>query len=62
MRIAVDVRADGIDIVPVILVVSKGFPFTDIEAKGPAKSVMVIRRPSIKSGRRDVLTSHPGKI
>eukprot|EP00171_Calliarthron_tuberculosum_P007075 IDg7075t1 len=35
-----------------------GFPFTDADATGPAKTVVVIRCPGRKTGRRTVMISN----
>lgn len=53
------VRADGIEIVPVVRGVSKGFPFTEAQSTGPEKTAIVILRPGVKLESRVVMTSHP---
>eukprot|EP00171_Calliarthron_tuberculosum_P007098 IDg7098t1 len=53
------VRAEGIDIVLMINVEAGGFSFNDVDATGPAKTMVVIRRPGRKTGRRTVRTSNP---
>eukprot|EP00171_Calliarthron_tuberculosum_P009391 IDg9391t1 len=59
---AVVVRAEGIDVVPVVGGEAGGFPFTDADATRPAKTVVVIRRPGRKTGRRSVRTSNPESV
>eukprot|EP00171_Calliarthron_tuberculosum_P017050 IDg17050t1 len=52
---AVVVCAEGIDIVSVVGGEAGGFPFTDADATGPAKNVVVIRCSGRKTGRRTVM-------
>eukprot|EP00171_Calliarthron_tuberculosum_P004106 IDg4106t1 len=55
---AVVVRAEGIGIVPVVGGEAGSFLFTEADATGLAKTVVVIRRLGRKTGCRTVMTSN----
>eukprot|EP00171_Calliarthron_tuberculosum_P009794 IDg9794t1 len=55
---AVAVCAEGIEIFPVVSGEAGGFSFTDVDATGPAKIVVVICRLKKKTGRRTFITTN----
>eukprot|EP00171_Calliarthron_tuberculosum_P010205 IDg10205t1 len=57
-RYAVVVRDEGTDILSVVGGKAMGFPFADVDATGPAKTVVVIHLRQ-KTGRHTVMTSNP---
>ena len=54
---AVVIRNEGIDIVPVVGGAATGFPFSDPDATGDPKTVVVVRLPNRRNGRRMVMTA-----